>query len=119
MIDVDGSSILQRVFAPNNTFKMGGRELEHGKVETRRLEQLVYTYHSGAIAGEVGIFDSTVSIIVDGPSRTTLAKMHGKQLVRNSGQRFRAFLCEGTGYEELLYIRAWWSVHGGQWMVVE
>jgi hypothetical protein len=37
-------------------------------VRTSMLEQLVYTYIGGRIAGEVGIFDSQSPSVVDGPS---------------------------------------------------
>jgi hypothetical protein len=41
------------------------------------LEQLVYTYIHGRIAGEVGVFDSKVSIVVDGPSKLHRVRRKG------------------------------------------
>jgi hypothetical protein len=53
----------------------------HGepKVRTSRLEQLVYTYPVGRIAGDIGVFDSKVSIVVDGPSK--LCELEGRGIV--------------------------------------
>jgi hypothetical protein len=39
-----------------------------GPVRTSMLEQLVYTYIGGRIAGEFGIFDSQSPLAEDGPS---------------------------------------------------